>query len=119
MDKTIEIDNLNEMFDLQKTFQKRLHGHIIEHHLDCPLRIPIQVTAIIAELGEILEEYQLWKDWRYDYPKVDREHLLEEVADLWHFVINLTLYLGFDANDVYFKFLEKNKENHNRQDRGY
>ncbi len=112
-------DKLAELFSMQKLFQQKLHGHRIEKGLFYPLRIPIQVTAIVAELGEILESYQGWKDWRSKIPEVDKEHLLEEIVDLWHFVINLTLYLGFDSDDLYRKYLEKHKENYERQKRGY
>lgn len=113
----MSVDKLQAMFDMQKKLQKRLFN------LQLPgiytERIPITVTSIVAELGEILEDEQGWKDWRKNPPVVDREHLLMEVVDLWHFVINLTLYLGFDALDVFKEFKKKNKENHARQDRKY
>lgn len=108
---------LDFLFGLQKNLQRRIHG--VDLPALMPNKIPITVTSIVAELGEILEDEQHWKDWRHDFPETDRTHLLMEVADLWHFVINLTLYLGFDSQDVGEEFIAKNKENHSRQDRGY
>lgn len=109
--------SLDLLFNLQQKLQLRLRGDVLPTFM--PERIPITVTSIVAELGEILEEAQAWKDWRKEPPKVDFDHLLEEYVDLVHFVINLGLYLGFSSFDVMRKFVQKNKENHARQDRGY
>jgi NTP pyrophosphatase (non-canonical NTP hydrolase) len=108
---------LQDLFDLQKVFQRKMLGvELPSHH---PELIPITVTSIVGELGEILEENQSWKTWRNNPPPVNEANLRMEVADMWHFVINLSLFLGMDATDVYLEFVKKNKENHARQDRGY
>ena len=72
-----------------------------------------------AELGEILEENQKWKNWRKKVPPVNYENLLVEVVDAFHFLINIALFLGFGADEVYSKFIEKNKENLHRQNNNY
>jgi dimeric dUTPase (all-alpha-NTP-PPase superfamily) len=111
------IDKLDDMFYLCAKFQKRVFGHNLPAKIS--QRIPITVTSIIGELGEILEEEQSWKDWRKNPPTVNETALLFEVVDLWHFIINLTLYLGIDAKVLFNAFLEKNSENHRRQQNGY
>lgn len=111
--------NLHEMFHKQILLQRRLH------YGDKPLpslqldKIPMTVTSIVAEIGEILEEVQGWKNWKKNPKPIDQKNLDTEVADLWHFVINLTLQLGYSAEDVYRVFVEKNKTNHIRQDNNY
>lgn len=105
------------MFDLQKALQLRVHGDVLPDIL--PHRIPMTVTSLIAELGEVLEDEQNWKDWKKNPLPVDRDHLRMEIADAWHFMINLTLQNGFDAAEIHAEFLAKNAENHARQDRGY
>ncbi|MHA2887274.1 hypothetical protein [Bacillus cereus] len=35
---------------------------------------------------------------------------------MWHFLISLSLKCGLSAEDVYRIYLEKNRENHARQD---
>lgn len=118
--KKIKIQNcdnkLQMLFNLQKNLQKRLNG--VDLPDLCPQHIPMTVTSINAEVGEILEEYQGWKDWKDDVT-FDSWNLLYEVVDLWHFIINLTLYLGFDANDVFEAFCKKNQINHERQNSDY
>ena len=110
-------EKLQEMFDKQKVLQKRIKG--IDLPSMEPNQIPTTVTSIVAELGEILEEQQAWKDWKKNPKEPDIENLRMEVADLWHFVINLSLYLNMDAQDIYDEFMKKNKTNHIRQDNNY
>ncbi len=112
------MDTFAELFNLQKKLQSRLCGGQ-ELPKEMPEKIPMQVTALVGELGEILEENQKWKSWRKNPPEVDYDNLLVEIADAFHFLINIALYLGFDADDVYSKFINKNKKNHVRQDNLY
>ncbi len=112
-------DGLELLFNLQKRMQFRLHPEDGMLPAIVPHRIPMTVTSIIAELGEILEDEQHWKDWKKNPAATPRDHLRMEIADLWHFVINLTLVNGFDAADIRQEFINKNLENHARQDRGY
>ncbi len=109
-------DRLEEMFNKQKIMQKRIRNHELPKRM--PERYPMEVASIIAELGELLEEDQAWKDWKKN-PKPPGDNMPVEVADLWHFIINLTLYMGYDAHDVYDAFTAKNAVNHQRQDNNY
>ena len=111
------IDRLQEMFDKQKVLQERFYN--IKTPTDNPVKMSDMVKTIVAEIGEILECDQRWKEWRKNPPEVDMVNKRMEVADLWHFVINLTLFSNMDANDVYEEFIKKNKTNHMRQDEGY
>jgi len=110
-------DTLKDLFELQKKFQMKLCGCKLPKEM--PEMIPLQVTALIAEIGEILEENQKWKPWRKNPPRVDYENLLTEVVDAFHFLINISLFLGFDSRDVYERFIEKNKKNFERQKNSY
>ena len=91
--------NLHEMFHRQKVLQKRLNGSELPKMT--PEQLPMTVTSIIAELGEVLEEQQAWKSWKQNPKPVDQKNLDTEIADVWHFVVNLSLYLGYDAHDIY------------------
>jgi dimeric dUTPase (all-alpha-NTP-PPase superfamily) len=110
-------DKLEVMFNMQKVLQKRVVGTDLPALL--PERLPITVTSIVAELGEILEDEQHWKDWKKNPADTDIAHMRMECADFWHFVINLTLYLGMDAQDIFDEFEAKNAINHERQDNSY
>lgn len=110
-------DRLATMFARQINFQQFLGKPVS----DKPQGEEVAKTAaaIIAEMGEVLHAYQGWKDWRKQIPQVNREDLLEEVVDLWHFIINFTLYLGFSDKEVFDAFLKKNCKNWERQRAAY
>ncbi len=48
-----------------------------------------------------------------------KEYLQNEIVDRWHFLLQESIEAGLDAELLVKKYLEKNKENFNRQDRGY
>lgn len=48
--------------------------------------------AYRVELGEALQEAKFWKYWKKSKGEVDREKLLEELADCLHFALSLQSY---------------------------
>ena len=110
-------DRLQRLFIFQKHLQNRLYG--IELPEERPELLPVQITAVVGELGEILTNDSRWKPWKNQHKEFDRILQLEEVVDLLHFIINIFLMCGFDADEIYVKFLEKNQINHERQESGY
>lgn len=65
--------------------------------------------GVIAELGEVLQAYKGWKPWEGSDSSMNKEQLSEELADLWKFIINLSLSLGYSAEDVHEAFDAKHK----------
>jgi NTP pyrophosphatase (non-canonical NTP hydrolase) len=74
-------------------------------------------SALVHEAIELQRETN-WKWWKKDKP-VDKEKLQEEIIDLWHFLIQLSIEAGFEPQTLISKYMEKNKENTGRQLRGY
>ena len=72
-----------------------------------------------------------WKKWKGDYDKIRAEGINEnltdddiverdmEMIDSFHFFLNKLLLLGIDEEKLYVYYNLKNKENHDRQDKGY
>ena len=106
------------MFGKQIELQKIISGDILPSKMFSS-KIPVQITAIIAELGEILGLNERWKTWKKNPRKYTENDLVLEIADLWHFVINLTLYLGISAETLYTAFCIKNTINKQRQENEY
>ena len=75
------------------------------------------VLCCLDELSEILNQ-QNWKHWKKPVP-VNEIELKYELVDLLHFLISMMLVWEMDADEVYSMYLAKNKENHERQKRGY
>ena len=106
------MDKLEEIF----TMQKSLNDYIIEkRNLNFSKEEWIQKgsLALIDEITELLNEvnYKWWKN-----PKeVDDNAVKEEIVDMLHFFVSICLYAGVSAKDLYDAYIEKNKENFDRQ----
>lgn len=106
------MDRLEEIFSLQKQFNdevianRKLEG-------DNELWMQRYMMAMFVEMAELLDEtnYKWWKN-----PKVvDEDAVKEELVDVLHFFISLCIRSGMDAQDLYSRYLDKNKENILRQ----
>ncbi|PFN86378.1 alpha/beta hydrolase [Bacillus thuringiensis] len=106
-------DKLNELFALQSELDNRI---ISERNINKSLdEWVVGITlAMESEIDEIRREVN-WKWWKNEKP-IDKEALQGEIIDMWHFLISLSLLCGLSAEDVYCIYLEKNRENHVRQD---
>ena len=71
-----------------------------------------------------------WKYWKADHKKAqeltlgdlseeDLKELQMEVVDMLHFFMNFALMVGMSGSDLFNLYVAKNKENFDRQDRGY
>ncbi|HHT83734.1 MAG: dUTPase [Christensenellales bacterium] len=107
------MDRLQTLFDLQKKFDqdvvdKRNLGGIKPDEW-----IQKETLAMISELAELIDEvnFKWWKN-----PKtVDYDRVKEELIDIFHFFMSMCLKVGMDADEVYRRYIAKNKENFDRQ----
>lgn len=117
-------DKLDDIFDKQNILQTRLNNFPFKDLKHKQEFINITILAILDELSETLRETS-WKNPNYiscgwkTTQMTNNEQFKEEIIDLWHFIINLTLASGMDPNEFYGRFINKNKVNHKRQDEKY
>lgn len=133
-------DELPEGFDLldtQRALQKRLWDkgcydympHVrAETEADLLTSIRFNDEAINAERQEVYDRLP-WKRWKADHrermlgSQIDPEvrfELMFELIDELHFLANKMMSAGFRSwDEVERWYLAKNKENLDRQDRGY
>ncbi|MEG1547203.1 MAG: dUTPase [Clostridia bacterium] len=71
------------------------------------------VLAIIAELGELLNEVN-FKWWKNPKP-IDDAAIKEEMIDVLHFFISMCIRAGMSADELFDIYKNKNKENFDRQ----
>ena len=72
--------------------------------------------AIIHECCELDNELT-WKPWKNTRDlATNREDRLFEMADIFHFFVQLALDQGFSANEIYSAYIAKNVENRRRQE---
>jgi len=80
-------------------------------------RIFMLSSALLHEVVELQRETG-WKWWKTE-KAIEGQRIQEEVIDLWHFLIQLSIEAGLDPELLISKYLEKNKENTKRQQQGY
>ena len=71
------------------------------------------VLSLFSETNELLNELN-WKHWKN--PKgLDYEAIKYEAIDILHFLVTVFIILGMNEKDVEDYYMNKNKENHERQ----
>ena len=158
---------MNEKIKEMLEMQKALDDYITKNNGITKIEKSRLQMALIEEIGELTHELKGdWCWWKKTQKPVDRNKVLEELVDVWHFALSyhnhfggvitrrlekdyieqiiynkdvhdiisyliidnnykvyrcveLTYKLGFEIDDVYKAYIEKNKENYERQKRGY
>jgi dimeric dUTPase (all-alpha-NTP-PPase superfamily) len=122
-----EGDKLDILFDKQnELFKKQLENSAAVnkmknlYEINEPFdgyRIFMLSTALLHEAVELQRETN-WKWWKKE-TKTDIDRVQEEIIDMWHFMIQVSIEAGLDSKKLIEKYMEKNRENLARQERGY
>ncbi len=107
------MDKLEQIFALQDRFNSEL---IERRHLEGIGReewIQRQTLALMSELAELIDEVN-FKWWKNPKP-VDEDAVKGELVDILHFFVSMCLKMDMDAEELYERYLDKNKENFDRQ----
>lgn len=95
--------NIEKMLEAQAELDKAIFERmeITEYPVDKIM------TAYRVELAEALQEWQGFKYWKLNRTEVDREKLLEELADCLHFALSLdNSYENEIVNDNFEAWVE-------------
>jgi hypothetical protein len=120
-------DKLAIMLNMQKALQENAYGYSFED------MTPEQRTAYIKEMSihinqemnEMLYELPFFKPWK-KYDGMTDEEIVEafdkgkkELIDFAHFFFNVVNAFGMTSDELFTEYYNKNKENYERQVRGY
>lgn len=98
MNETME-NIFKKQIELQKiAFNKELPNHE-------PELISYFALGLVGEVGEVLQADKTWKPFNKGIR--DEWLTLEELADCWLFLINLTLAEGYDCREIKEMILDK------------
>lgn len=107
------MDKLDSIFKMQQALndeicQKRHLGDISPDEWQQKLTL-----AMLSELAEGLEatSFKWWKNKK----DLGEDYLKEEIVDMLHFLVSMALRSGMDADELYSRYVDKNKENFDRQ----
>lgn len=114
---------LQLVLDKQKEFQSRFGYNGMETDVKTVSSLIHTHSAFaIEEIYEMLRELPYHKPWR-DYSDWNNEKIVEQFGiareewiDVFIFVMNVGLFLGFDENLIRKMYLEKLGLNHKRQE---
>lgn len=125
-------NSLTEVFEMQLSLQKHLasKGRGVDYtqssfkvNVD---DISVQWRNLTLEFAELLERlpFKEWKTYTGEQKSgvMTEEQQLEiwyEYADMFHFFMNIGLALGINGEILERLYVTKNKENFDRQKRGY
>lgn len=122
-----KVPTIQEMFELQLSLQKRIGCDPSSMTFEQRIQfIKDNWTNLTTEYTELLERLP-WKAWKKYTPEqragwTSKEQEIEtkyELVDMFHFLMNMALCLGMDGAEFAKLYAAKNKENIDRQNRGY
>ena len=106
------MDKLEKIFEMQKLLDDDIEAR---RNLDFTTEEWMQkeVLAMLSELSEVLDEVN-FKWWKNKKP-LDTDALRGEWVDILHFFVSMCIRSGMDADELFARYIEKNKENFDRQ----
>jgi len=107
-----KFDMFQQMYRMQKRLQEK-----IGLNMHTQTQLNLQFIGAITELCEVLEQ-TAWKPWK-ESAKTNKPKAVEELVDVFHFVINLMLCLGVTPQQLFELYQKKHEENIRRQNEGY
>ena len=108
-------DRLDEIFKLQKGLSEIMK--LDRYPKDAESRVSALCTAIMHEAVE-LQRTTNWKWWKTP-TEVNQNEAIEELIDIWHFVVQASLELKLTPDDILEEYKRKNQINHESQKHGY
>lgn len=133
-------DTLGDLMKIQKEIQENVYGYnfnaLRRSNVSASSFFLMNYEAIQDELREFRNAMggklgsAIWKPWKSnhvdslnscleDMSEEDRLELQYELIDIQHFVFNLALMIDLTPQEFFNLYYAKNKENMDRQKRGY
>lgn len=107
------MDKLEQIFSLQQAFNSELVERRQLNDIPMEKWLQMQTLAMVSELAELIDEVN-FKWWKNPRP-VDDDRVREELVDILHFFVSMCLSAGMSADELYERYIEKNRENFDRQ----
>lgn len=105
------MSKIDEIFAKQKDLQSRLGLGIGTENV---VQWYNALTAAVLEIGEALSEDTRWKillNANTKPPKVNRNNVVEETADVFIYLINACIFYNISAKELLNKIVEKQDKN--------
>lgn len=118
----MENNSFDALFDSQAEnqrmmFERGMYGFVdnpevdgkyTELPIDEPKLASYHIQQLVSEIGEVLDADKRWKNFRNDF--YNRDAKLEELADCFIVLMNISMFSGFSADEVYKAISSKIEE---------
>ncbi len=106
------MDKLDTIFEYQNKFDSEI---IEKRGLQYSMEewIEKETLAMMSELAELIEEVQF--KWWKNKKETDVDAVKGELVDILHFFVSMCIKTGMDGKELFERYIDKNKENFNRQ----
>ena len=106
-------DKLQIIFDMQRSLNDEIKKKRGLNNITKEEWMQKQTLAMLSEMAELIDEVN-FKWWKNPKP-VDEEKVKYELVDIMHFFVSMCLIYNMDAEELFKKYINKNKENYDRQ----
>ena len=96
-------DWFEKIYEKQTNLQYKLNNCSEYDSIASPVAMYNSATAMIVELGEMLQEDTRWKKTvagSTRRPVYDRDRVLDEFADAFIYLLNVGIYSGFSSEEI-------------------
>lgn len=107
------MDKLDKIFLMQKALNDDIAERRNLDRSDKAEWLQRQALAMMSEMAELIDEVN-FKWWKNPKP-LDDEKIKYEIVDILHFFVSMCLTSGMDSKELFDLYLNKNKENFDRQ----
>lgn len=107
------MDKLDKIFVMQKALNDDIAERRNLDRSDKSEWLQRQTLAMMSEMAELIDEVN-FKWWKNPKP-LDDEKIKYEIVDILHFFVSMCLTAGMDSKELFELYLNKNKENFDRQ----
>lgn len=107
--------NFDPLQDIQRSVNLKVHERLNENNLEAPTAVNF-LTAMQVELFELINELGFWKWWKQNH-NVNKEKVLDELADVMAFYLEITLIQGKkDTQSTFINTLIEELEQFSKED---
>ena len=108
-----DMDKLDKIFAMQKALNDDIADRRNLDRSEKSEWLQRQTLAMMSEMAELIDEVN-FKWWKNPKP-LDDEKIKYEIVDILHFFVSMCLTADMDAEELFTLYLNKNKENFDRQ----
>lgn len=110
--------NIEELYNLQKQLQQILYKNLDTLSLQERLNIlkNVNLLGIILEVAEVIQclPYKFWRKSEISIDNINREVILEELIDIFAYLLNCFIIMGYTPSEIEEMFKVKWRINNER-----